>query len=263
MSGCAKVSLLMEENVTVLVALVALVAPVTAGVAGLAAILRDWLRHRHQVEQDHLRHEHEIARSFLARALDPTVPPGARQRLLRFLSSSSPGATKVPSWASAELLDASIEVGVTGASAPPEIAPTPEAVRAGLFATRDLTGVDLRGADLRGADLNYASLSRANLSGTDLSDGSLLGADLRQADLTGATLAGTFLRQADLRGAVLRDCRLSGKIPFKVQHARLEGADLTGATIEMDQFQVCYDHLTKWPEGFDPAAHGAVVLTPA
>ena len=38
----------------------------------------------------------------------------------------------------------------------------------------------------------------------------------------------------------------------KLRGVTLTGADLTGAR---------YDHLTRWPAGFDPARHGAI-LTP-
>ena len=53
------------------------------------------------------------------------------------------------------------------------------------------------------------------------------------ADLKWANLKWANLRQADLRGA------------------KLMGADLTGAR---------YDTDTKWPEGFDPVAAGAVLV---
>jgi uncharacterized protein YjbI with pentapeptide repeats len=50
-------------------------------------------------------------------------------------------------------------------------------------------------------------------------------------DLTGSVLRGTNLRNADLTGALL------------------DGADLRGAI---------FDLFTKWPEGFDPLAAGAI-----
>jgi hypothetical protein len=94
----------------------------------------------------------------------------------------------------------------------------------------DLTGVDLRGVDLRGSVLAGASLLNANLTGAVL-----IGADLTGARLDGARLTGAHLSQAD------------------VSRARgLLTADLTGAR---------YDARTRWPDGFDPTASGAVMVT--
>jgi uncharacterized protein YjbI with pentapeptide repeats len=62
-------------------------------------------------------------------------------------------------------------------------------------------------------------------------------ADLRYADLRGADLTETELNQADLRGT-----NLAG--------AKLDGAKLAGAV---------YDRHTRWPAGFDPRKHGAVL----
>lgn len=72
--------------------------------------------------------------------------------------------------------------------------------------------------------------------------GRLGGADLHRCTLIACDLRDAHLANAILRGAVLRGCDLRG--------ACLEGADLTGAT---------YDTSTRWPEGFDPRAHGARV----
>lgn len=69
----------------------------------------------------------------------------------------------------------------------------------------------------------------------DLPDVALTACDLRDADLT----------RADLRGARIWECDLRG--------ADLEFADLAGAT---------YDTFTRWPEGFDPRAHGATLHLP-
>lgn len=85
-------------------------------------------------------------------------------------------------------------------------------------------------ATLRGADLRNVSLRQANLSGFDL----------RRAQFSGVSLRGADLYRADLRGA-----DLSG--------ALLEGALLEGAL---------YDASTRWPEGCDPAARGAVLQGP-
>jgi uncharacterized protein YjbI with pentapeptide repeats len=54
------------------------------------------------------------------------------------------------------------------------------------------------------------------------------GADLREADLTGADMSGADLREADLTGAFLSLAK--------------------------------YDAKTKWLEGFDPEAAGALLV---
>ena len=63
-------------------------------------------------------------------------------------------------------------------------------------------------------------------------------ADLSGADLRRAALSGTDLHGADLSGAAL--C-----------WADLRWADLNGVT---------YDADTKWPDGFDPIAAGAILV---
>lgn len=61
-------------------------------------------------------------------------------------------------------------------------------------------------------------------------------------------LVGADLRSADLRGADLRGANLSD--------ANLEGADMSGA----DLYATQYNSGTKWPEGFDPEAAGAILV---
>jgi hypothetical protein len=92
-------------------------------------------------------------------------------------------------------------------------------------------GVDLAGSQLAGARLPGAHLTASRLAGVNLNGAILTGAGLRSADLSGADL-----RRADLAGADLRT-------------ARLDGARLSGATA---------DRATRWPENFDPAAHGVL-----
>jgi hypothetical protein len=92
------------------------------------------------------------------------------------------------------------------------------------------SGENARGRALRGAYLTGADLS---------------GRDLRRADLRGARLAGASLRGADLLGACLRGADLAGT---DLSGATLNDADLTGARP---------DTATRWPDGFDLAAHRA------
>jgi hypothetical protein len=122
----------------------------------------------------------------------------------------------------------------------------------------DLQEIYMVGASLQDANLRAADLTRANLQS----------ADLRHADLAGASLAGANLRHAllsvtgrperhmrartNLSGADLRGADLTG--------ADLTGADLTGAALDdaiLDGARA--DGETKWPEGFDPQAHGVDV----
>jgi hypothetical protein len=90
---------------------------------------------------------------------------------------------------------------------------------------------------LCGANLRWSNLWHANLSGADLRGADLSGADMHGANLIGADLRYARLRDSNLRGALLNSVDLSK-------------TDLTAAT---------YDTHTKWPEGFNPEATGAVL----
>jgi hypothetical protein len=112
----------------------------------------------------------------------------------------------------------------------------------------DLRAAALAGADLAGADLEGAVLKRANLAGADLSRARMWDANLEKANLHTAHLVDADLRAVSLEGA------------------DLTGADLTGAVLEKEGFVPArlhgarYDARTRWPEGFDPAQHGAVLV---
>ena len=67
--------------------------------------------------------------------------------------------------------------------------------------------------------------------------------DLSGADLSGADLNRADLREADLRGANLR-------------RADLSWADLREANLRWAR----YNTSTKWPDGFDPEAAGALIV---
>ena len=111
--------------------------------------------------------------------------------------------------------------------------------------------------------MEKADLSKTSLVGSiieaDLSDAILINANfcearypyinLCRANLSGAKLSNVWngianLHNANLSEAVLNDANLS--------RADLSGADLSGAK---------YNKGTKWPDGFDPIATGAI-LTP-
>ena len=75
-----------------------------------------------------------------------------------------------------------------------------------------------------------------------------LGANLAGAGLQTAIPENANLENANLRDTLLWNANLCG--------ANLTGADLMGA----DLHGGTYNALTKWPEGFDPVATGAILL---
>jgi uncharacterized protein YjbI with pentapeptide repeats/membrane protein implicated in regulation of membrane protease activity len=136
---------------------------------------------------------------------------------------------------------------------------------ADLFKAR-LTAADLEGANLRGAGLLLASLNDtvlwganlegARLYGANLEGAALKGANLRGAGLTGANLKDAGLHSADLSGADLTGANLEGAglEGANLERANLQGANLRGAVL----LNAIYDATTAWPNGFNPAAQGAV-----
>lgn len=132
----------------------------------------------------------------------------------------------------------------------------------------DLEGRVLAGLDLRDAGLEDANLSEARLEGARLDNARLNGADLSRAhlegaDLTYADLAGADLSNAHLGGAVLREA--------KVLRVDLNGADLTDAVVDPEQFR--WDLADNWRtatlepdlrerliERYGPAGEGTSVL---
>ena len=104
------------------------------------------------------------------------------------------------------------------------------------------------------AKLLHATLTNARMSGADLSRARLIGANLSGADLSRAELVGANLCRANLSGANLTDARLI--------FSYLMGTDLSGANLtNADLKDAKYDQETKWPEGFDPTAAGAILKT--
>jgi hypothetical protein len=88
----------------------------------------------------------------------------------------------------------------------------------------------------------WALLERM-ISPTRLPVGRTMGLSLRGQDLRGMDLQDAFLADVDLSDTDLRGVDLSG--------ANLSGAHLLGAR---------YDAQTRWPEGFDPRASGAILV---
>jgi uncharacterized protein YjbI with pentapeptide repeats len=141
----------------------------------------------------------------------------------------------------------------------------------------NLRRANLAGADLRQACLSFSSLSGANLRGANLTRTFLDGTSLRGSDFSGANLTRTVFDGANLRGAKLSGARLTGArfvlanlrgvdlrhVDLRstlLIYADLRGADLLGAAgrLPADLSGARYDAQTRWPQGFDPARHGAV-----
>jgi len=81
--------------------------------------------------------------------------------------------------------------------------------------------------------LKFSEAEEVKVESIDLSKVNLRALNLSEADLSDA-----ILRMADLRATDLT-------------HAKLAGADLD---------QAIYDEKTRWPEGFDPEKHGAILF---
>lgn len=161
-------------------------------------------------------------------------------------------------------------------TAPPLVLPISTLVRADLrgadFRRLDLTGLELRNAcldgaaitaatladaDVRGASFRGALLGSVSLLGTRLEGAALDGADVIGCDAVGTvfrhgSLRGARLDTSDLNGADLTGVDLSGAQAYA---ANLRGACLAGAKLA----GVVYDQWTRWPDGFQPEACGAVV----
>jgi uncharacterized protein YjbI with pentapeptide repeats len=135
-------------------------------------------------------------------------------------------------------------------------------LRGASFYAADLRHADLAGAHLAGTDLNYANLEQAVLVHAVLCGASLWSTNLSAADLSRAHLTAATLAKANLAGTSLRDACLRGA---DLRGANLEGADLArerqDATTSPGQFLAgaIYDQTTRWPDGFEPQRHGAVL----
>jgi uncharacterized protein YjbI with pentapeptide repeats len=147
------------------------------------------------------------------------------------------------------------------------------------FAAADMRSANMVGASLKAAELSHtvlvgaklgwsvmgescmveAELGGATLTGVDLRKADIhnthmIMANLKWADLSQANLSGTNLLRANLEDAVLTAADLSGAVLLwtNFTRARLDGTKMDKAT---------YNRQTLWPEDFDPAAAGAVMIT--
>ena len=128
-----------------------------------------------------------------------------------------------------------------------------------------LNGADLRSANLRGANLAQTSFGvgvriapASDALQSFLIERDPVGADLTGADLTGVRLEGASFEFALLLGSHLRgaDLRHVEMIECDLRDADLTDTDLTGANLLGSSYN-CH---TRWPEGFDPIKHGAVLV---
>jgi uncharacterized protein YjbI with pentapeptide repeats len=132
---------------------------------------------------------------------------------------------------------------------------TAETLKAGLVEITELDRIDMEGADLFGTEAICKSLRRANFERADLRNAVFNGSVLRRATFADADLAGASFRECDLRGVNFAGANLFGVVFHK---ARLEGAKFAGAAIQMCDLRASFNEKTTWPDGFDPARHGAV-----
>jgi uncharacterized protein YjbI with pentapeptide repeats len=138
------------------------------------------------------------------------------------------------------------------------------------FQLATFDGADLAGAKLTGsgAAFQHATFARCDLSGAGLagSYSSFQGATFAGCDLTGAVLIAdhTAFQGASFAGAKLIGSKLSGGgqsfQAVNIDGTQFQGADLS--QLDTDSLAGCsfkdppiYDDKTRFPAGFDPAAH--------
>jgi hypothetical protein len=131
-------------------------------------------------------------------------------------------------------------------------------LRSGMMRGVDLTTANLAGLHLVRADLQGVVLAHAKLTEAKLIAVNLDGANLRDADLSKSMLYRTTFKGADL---------VNAKFPeAAIQNVDFSDAYLVGANFGAVQFERGLTFTgagfglqsTKWPEGFDPVAAGAV-----
>ena len=105
--------------------------------------------------------------------------------------------------------------------------------------------IDARKVDFFKADLTSCGMREARLQGAIFMSAKLCDSVMRDADLTGAILADADVQNANLEGAILASVDLTGvKNWDKIK-------SLTGAK---------YDRKTRFPDGFEPASSGMMLL---
>jgi hypothetical protein len=127
------------------------------------------------------------------------------------------------------------------------------------FSYSNLTKASLSNANLQLAKLNGAILESANLQGADLSRSVLAGVHMQYANLKNASLAHarglTSGIHADLRDTNFQGANLEG---IDLGYSRIHDADFRGAKLsDIKLRNVQGIKKAKWPDGFNPYAHGA------
>jgi len=154
------------------------------------------------------------------------------------------------------------------------------------FSDRNLASADFTDSKLVFAKFRNATLTAAKFGEADLSNADFTGANCQQADFRGAVVAPIYFQKANLNAARLdglafqrvsfQNATLKGASLRKakgiadVQNSDFRGADLRGAVFVCDVYYMTgcrlqgakYDADTRWPQGFDVSASGAI-LTPA
>ncbi|MEM7124997.1 MAG: pentapeptide repeat-containing protein [Chloroflexota bacterium] len=125
------------------------------------------------------------------------------------------------------------------------------------FAAVSAEKSNLEGANLAGSKFRFASFREAKMRGVDFSKADLHVARFWQAHLKKANFSEAFLQFAHFEGADLEDANFQNADLRKAwfPDADLTGANLDGALLE----KAMYSKNTKWPEGFDPVAAGAIL----
>jgi uncharacterized protein YjbI with pentapeptide repeats len=128
-----------------------------------------------------------------------------------------------------------------------------------VFSDQNLAGLELPNVMLEGGLFDNACLENADFSGGDLYWTYFAFANLKRVRFVGARLAGCNFDDANLSFADLSNAKLvkdnvGGRTSLAgaiLNGAILSGADLSGAS---------YDARTVFPEAFDPAAYGMMLM---
>lgn len=114
--------------------------------------------------------------------------------------------------------------------------------RQGNFSRLDLSGICFDTCSFQEAVFTHAALQRCRFGSCDMRNADFSRADFYEAELSDVDLCGANLTGANLCGA-------------KLQTANLQEACANGATV----IHALYDQHTRWPDGFDYDALGAIV----
>ncbi len=138
---------------------------------------------------------------------------------------------------------------------------------------RGKSWINLSGRDLTAASFRRAWVRRLNLSGANLARADFGGAQIWQSDFHGANLAGANFEPSSEPVEGGRPGDLQTVLFFvNFRQANLRGANFAGTSITSISAGTSigkalfegarYDCATRWPEGFDPIAAGAVLTEP-